>query len=119
MARSENGAHPVRRASGLDAVKACVLCERAKATAHHVGCHPERREGSAGRRCMDKSRSLAAIGDEKKGAFWKSLDPEGGRQGCRPFSDETWMPRQKIRNALSARLTPAVSGKALFFGSFL
>src|SRR5688500_5068923 len=47
------------------------------------------------------------------------LDPKGGRHECRPFSDETWMSRQKIRNAISARLTPAVSGKALFFGSFL
>src|SRR5687768_105441 len=52
-------------------------------------------------------------------AFQISLDLKGGRHGCRPFSDETWMSRQKIRNAVSARLTPAVSGKALFFGSFL
>jgi hypothetical protein len=46
------------------------------------------------------------------------LDPEGGRHGCRPFSDETWMSRQKIRNAVSACRTPAVSRKALSLVTF-
>jgi hypothetical protein len=48
-----------------------------------------------------------------------SLDPKGGRHGCRPFSDETGMSRQKITRDLHAHLALAVSGKALFFGSFL
>jgi hypothetical protein len=88
MARSENGAHPVRRPSGLDLSKARMRRERATAR---------------------KQQQLL---------FRFSLDPKGGRHGCRPFSDETWMSRQKIRNALSACRTPAVSRKALSLVTF-
>src|SRR5688500_19529307 len=86
MARSENGAHPVRRPSGLGRTRACMLRERATA----------------------QRLLLTEI----------FLDPEGGRHGCRPFSDETWMSRQKIRNDLNDRHTPALSRKALSLVTF-
>jgi len=68
----------------------------------------------------NKGVHAARKSDSTAFAFDRDLPGPGGRPAwCRPFSDETWMSRQKIRNALSACLIPAVSGKALFFGSFL
>jgi hypothetical protein len=91
---------------------------KSESNGHHIGCHPERSEGSAVF-LADKQIPRCAREDRKIGFFRQALDPEGGRHGCRPFSDETWMSRQKIRSNLNARLNPALIEEGTFFGYFL